>query len=177
MNKSEGRQKINLEGIQILRMLLSLWIVFIHCCNIRNNILRILVLDKELHVPIFLIISFYFFYDKLYFRSINKFKLRIERLLIPYLVYPIINIILNHVFFLNIHCNFYLPYRKLTFFDLIKQLILGMGIHNIFWFQFFLIFLSVFFFIIALLFKQKFLNILELIFHYLLFITIFRLSF
>lgn len=164
MNKSEGRQKINLEGIQILRMLLSLWIVFIHCCNIRNNILRILLLDKELHVPIFLIISFYFFYDKLYFRSINKFKLRIERLLIPYLVYPIINIILNHVFFLNIHCNFYLPYRKLTFFDLIKQLILGMGIHNIFWFQFFLIFLSVFFFIIALLFKQKFLNILELIF-------------
>ena len=145
MNKSEGRQKINFEGIQILRMLLSLWIVLIHCCNIRNNILRILLIDKVFHVPIFLIISFYFFYDKLYFRSINKFKLRIERLLIPYLVYPIINIILNHVFFLNIHCNFYLPYLKLTFFDFIKQLILGMGIHNIFWFQFFLIFLSVFF--------------------------------
>ena len=121
MNKSEGRQKINFEGIQILRMLLSLWIVLIHCCNIRNNILRFLLIDKVFHVPIFLII------------------------LIPYLVYPIINIILNHVFFLNIHCNFYLPYIKLTFFDFIKQLILGMGIHNIFWFQFFLFFLSVFF--------------------------------
>lgn len=144
MNKSKDRQKINLEGIQILRMFLSLWIVLIHCCNIRNNILRILLMDKVLHVPIFLIISFYFFYDKLYFRSINKIKIRFERLLIPYLIYPIFIIILNHVFFLNIYCNFNLPYRKLTFFDFIRQLIFGMGVYSIFWFQFFLIFLSIF---------------------------------
>ncbi len=163
MNKSEGKQKINLEGIQILRMLLSLWIVLIHCCNITNNFLKKLLMDKVFHVPIFLIISFYFFYDKLYFRSINKIKNRFERLLMPYLIYPIIIIILNHVFFLNIHCNFNLPYRKLTFFDFIKQLVFGMGIHSIFWFQFFLIFLSTFFVIIALIFKQKFLLILELI--------------
>ena len=55
MKKSEDRQKINLEGIQILRMLLSLWIVLGHCCNIKNKILKILLKDKFFHVPIFLI--------------------------------------------------------------------------------------------------------------------------
>jgi fucose 4-O-acetylase-like acetyltransferase len=160
MDKLADRQKINLEGIQILRMLLSLWIVLIHCCNIRNKILNKLLRDKGFHVPIFLIISFYFFYDKLYLRSINKIKLRFERLLIPYMIYPIIIIILNHIFFVKNNIKY--PYRQL-FFYFIKQLIFGMGIHGIFWFQFFVIFLSVLFLIIAFIFKKNFLVILKLI--------------
>jgi len=122
MKISEDRQKINLEGIQILRMLLSLWIVLGHCCIIRNKILIILLKDKYFHVPIFLIISFYFFYDKLNFRSINKIKIRFERLLIPYLIYPIIIFILNRVFFIN--TDFNIHYRKVKLFHFIKQLFL-----------------------------------------------------
>ena len=161
MKKLVNRQKINLEGIQILRMILCLWVVLIHCCKIRNNILKILLLNKQFHVPIFFIISFYFFYDKLYLRSLNKIKIRFERLLLPYIIYPIIILLLNNVFFVEINLNS--PYRKLKFFDFIKQLIFGIGIHNIFWFQFFVIFLSVFFLIITLIFKKNFLLILQLI--------------
>ena len=160
MYKSLDRQKINLEGIQILRMLLSLWIVLIHCCKIRNKILKKLLQDKGFHVPIFLIISFYFFYDKLYLRSINKIKIRFERLLIPYMIYPIIIVILNYIFFFN--NNIKLQYGQL-FFDFLKQLIFGIGIHGIFWFQSFVIFLSVLFLIIAFIFKKHFLLILKLI--------------
>jgi fucose 4-O-acetylase-like acetyltransferase len=146
MYQSENKQKIKLEGIQILRMLSCLWIVLIHCCKIRNNILKILLKKKTFHVPIFLIISFYFFYDKLYLRSIKKIKIRFERLLIPYIIIPIIILILNNFFFV---INGKSIYGKLTFFDFIKQLIFGVGIHDIFWFLFYVIFLSTFFIIIA----------------------------
>lgn len=160
MKKLVNKQAINFEGIQLLRMLLSLWIVLIHCCIIRNSILKTLLLNKHFHVPTFFIISFYFFYDKLNLRSLKKIKIRFERLLLPYIIYPIIIIVLNNIFFEKINLT---PYRKLTIFDFIKQLIFGMGIHDIFWFQFFAIFLSVFFLIIALIFKNKFLLILQLI--------------
>ena len=161
MKKLVDRKKINLEGIQILRMLLCLWIVLVHCCIIRNNILRALLLSKPFQIPIFFIISFYFFYDKLYLRSLNKIKIRFERLLLPYIIYPIIILVLNNVFFVESNLNS--PYRKFKFFDFIKQLIFGSGIHSIFWFQFFIIFLSVFVIIIVLIFKNKFLPILQLI--------------
>ena len=160
MNKLEDRQKIKLEGIQILRMLSCLWIVLIHCCKIRNNILKILLQKKGFHVPNFLIISFYFFYDKLYLRNIKKIKIRFERLLIPYIIIPIIIFILNNFFFV---INGKSLYGKLTFFDLIKQLIFGARFHCNFWFQFYAIFLSTFFIIIALIFKNNFLFILQLI--------------
>lgn len=161
MKKLVNGQKINLKGIQILRMLLCLWIVLVHCCKIKNSILKILLLNKLFHVPIFFIISFYFFYDKLYLRSLNKIKIRFERLLLPYIIFPIIILVLHNVFFVDINSNS--PYRKLAFFDFMKQLIFGIGIHDIFWFQFFLIFLSAFFLIIALIFKNNFLLILQLI--------------
>ena len=161
MYKLIDRQSINIEGIQILRLFLSLWIVLIHCCNIRNKILQFLLLDKKFHVPTFFMMSFYFFYDKLYLRSLNKIKIRLERLIIPYIIFPIIILILNNVFFIGINLDS--PYRKLTLIDLIKQLIFGIGIHDIFWFQFFMIFLSVLFSIFALIFKKSFLLIFQLI--------------
>ena len=161
MYKSAGKQNLKLEGIQILRMLSCLWIVLIHCCRIRNNILKILLQKKPFHVPTFLIMSFYFFYDKLYLRSIKKIKIRFERLLIPYIIIPIIILILNNFFFAINGNSIY--GRKLTFFDLIKQLIFGAKFHVIFWFQFYVLFLSNFFLIIALIFKNNFLFILQLI--------------
>ena len=161
MKKLSERQKINLEGIQILRMFLSLWIVLVHCCDIRNIILKKLLLNKQFHVPIFFIISFYFFYDKLYLKSLNKIKIRFERLLLPYIIYPIIILVLNNVFFIDYNLN--LPYKKLALFDFIKQIVFGIGIHDIFWFQFYVIFLSVFYLIISIIFKNNFLLILQLI--------------
>jgi len=157
---NDRKKKINFEGIQILRMLLSLWIVLIHCCKIRNRILIILLINHPFHVPIFFIISFYFFYDKIYFRSLNKIKIRFERLLLPYIIFPIIILLLNNVFFVEVNLNS--PYRKLTFFDFVNQLIFGFGIHDIFWFQFFVVFLSVFFLIIEFICKNNFLFILQL---------------
>ena len=161
MKKLVVRQKQNLEGIQILRKLLSLWIVLVHCYKIRKSILIKLILNKQFHVPTFFIISFYFFYDKLYLRSLNKIKIRFERLLLPYIIFPIIILLLNNVFE---GINLTSPYRKFTFYDFIKQLIIGIGIHSIFWFQFYMIYLSVFVLIILLIFKNNFLFILQLIF-------------
>ena len=154
-------------------MLLSLWIVIIHCCRIRTKFLKILLLHKLFHVPTFLIISFYFFYDKLYLRNINKIKIRFERLLIPYIIYPIIVIIIN--LFTSIKTKIISQIRAL-FFVFIKQLIFGMGIHPVFWFQFYMIFLSIFFNYCTN-FQKKLITFFKIDINYLLFIAVFRLIF
>ena len=56
-------KKINL-GIEVLRMILSFFIVVIHCCNSHNSNLKILHFHSRyspFYVPTFFLISFFFF--------------------------------------------------------------------------------------------------------------------
>ena len=63
-------------GIELLRMLFSFGILVIHCCNVKNKILLLILNKKPFHVSYFFLISFYFFYNTIQTRNIIKIKLK-----------------------------------------------------------------------------------------------------
>lgn len=145
-------------GIQIFRMLLCFWVVLDHCLGHKiNRIFRI-----RLHVPCFILISFYFSYKIISGRNTIKIKKRFERLLIPYFIFPIIVSLINNFSFH--YFNFSIFRRKINFHDLFIQFAVGRQFILVFWFQFFLIWTSLLFIIISFLFKKKFILIIQLIY-------------
>ena len=153
MNYFKKSNNINL-GIQILRTILCFWVICFHCLDNKkiSYITFCIAKKKEYHVPCFIFISFYFSYNIFSHRLINKFKNRIERLLIPYIIWPIIIMILDYI----------ISDRSFSFYNYIIHLILGAKIMIPFWYLFSAIFFSVFIFIISLIFKQNFLFIIQL---------------
>ena len=115
-----------------------------------------------------MIISFYFCFKNLSQRNINKIKLRFERLLIPYIIWPILILFINNIL---ISLGFHTIYnRKFKIYDLILQYIFGRHIHKIFWFQFQILIITLYFSIISFAFPKNYLSILyfSLIISYLL---------
>ena len=150
-------QKINI-GIQLLRFLLCFWIVIMHCSNI--NASHIKYLYKGFHVPTFFFLSFYFYYPVISKKNIDKIVSRFQRLLLPYIFWPLFRIIFKIKIADEKHSlkNFFL------------QILLGFPIQCVFWFQFNLIFLSLFFAIILFSSNkngQKILLFIGLLFYYL----------
>ena len=155
-------------GIESLRFILCLWIVILHCSNIKNKHKK--YLERGFHVPTFIIISFYYYYPLIQNRIIMKIILRFQRMLIPYILWPLLILILNN--FLTTIFSFGQFKTKLSLYDFYIQIVIGARYHAIFWFQFNLIFLSLYLTIIAFIFKDnfldvvKFLGILSLYLHY-----------
>lgn len=141
-------------GIETLRMFLCFRIVLLHYYS-SNNVYILKMKENRFQVACFFFISFYFLYPTVSQRNIHKFSIRLERLLIPYLIYPIINWIINNVMFLIFKFNRY--NRLLTINDLKKQIIIGRGIYGIsaLWFHFNLIILTISFFICFSLIKKQ----------------------
>ena len=149
-------------GIEILRAFLCFRIVLLHYYS--SNDKYILSLKKSrFQVASFFFISFYFLFPIISQRNSKKLKLRLERILIPYVIHPIINWIINNIMFLLIKFNRY--NRFLTLLDLKTQLIVGRGIYGIavLWFQFNLIFFTIFFFIIAFIIQEYYLSLFQII--------------
>lgn len=150
-NKKEYHSEIN-NGIQILRMILSFLVVHLHCYNFRKKKSKILLffrLARYFYVPIFYIISYYFTFKILKFINIKKIKLRFQRLLIPYIIWPSI------FYLLNIIKYYYFGGKKYLFKDLFIQFITGKRIHGVFWFQCNLILSFILLNIIMILFKNN----------------------
>lgn len=147
-------------GLEILRAILCFWVVIIHCSKNDNFLLEILF-KKKFHVPTFMFIAFYFFFENLSFRKISKIKERLIRLVIPYILWPLIFFIINNIFFT--YFGFSLFQKKLSLKILILQFIFGRIFYRIFWFHFNLIFLTLLFLIIYYTFINKFLLILQII--------------
>ena len=142
-------------GIQFLRFILCLWIVINHCSGIKRNQNRYLY--RNFHVPTFFLLSFYFFYNILSNRNIDKIINRFKRLLIPYIIWPILIYLLNN---LSIYTISFGQFKSIiSIKSLFSQFIYGSPVHIVFWFQFNLIFLSLLFTIFSLIFKQNFLII------------------
>ena len=88
-------------GLEILKLFLSFWVVTAHCCEIEE--IRILLTKIRLHVPTFIIISFFFLYSSLSNRNIQKLKNRFFRLLISYIGYTFFILIFNsYILFSNL---------------------------------------------------------------------------
>ena len=167
MKRKVEKKKIDL-GIEILRFLLSLWIVIIHCSSLKKNHQKYLL--KGFHVPTFILLSFFFYYSVFSRRIISKIIVRFQRLLIPYILWPLLIILLNNFFLFAFSFGQY--DKILALKDFYIQILMGAGFYLIFWFHFNLIFISLFFTIISFIFKKItlhiliFLSILSFYFHY-----------
>lgn len=146
-------------GIQILRMIMSFWVVMNHIYKTKNKTLRNIIIEHRFHVPTFIIISFYFLNNNLIQRNINKIYERLERLLIPYILYPT----LNYIIFNICYIIFNIKSLEIKFDSLITQLIIGRGIFNVLWFNFNLTFLTILFYVTSFIFKSNYLLILQII--------------
>ena len=140
-------KKINY-SLELLRLILSFWVVVHHTY-------RYLYLFRKglFPVPTFLIISFYFYYNTLIKKDIIKIKQRFQRILIPYIIWPILLFIFNNI--LLKLTKFSLYNRKLLLIDLAIQFIIGRRYHPIFYYQFILIFLTIIFTLISFLFNKS----------------------
>ena len=147
-------------GLQILKLILCMWVVYIHTCKESNRLLLHLFFYRKFHVPGFIIISFYYLFNIISKRDMDKAKQRFIRLLIPYFIIPIFIWLFNNISYKFINYSIY--GRILRFKDLINQLIIGYIFHLIFWFHFVLLFLTLLYFIIGFIFKKNFLIIIQL---------------
>ena len=142
-------------GIALLKVFLAFDVISSHNFNkksTKNIILRLFLRRKKIHVPSFYIISFFFTYKELISLNTNKYIKRIERLVIPYLLWPIIIWILNNIF--NFVFNSTFP-SSLT--NLKYQIFWGHNYMKQFWFQWDLIIITILFFILLFVFKTNYL--------------------
>lgn len=148
-------KKINL-GIQILRVILCFWILAFHSLNSKKINYYLFYITKTIffHVPCFSLISFYFSYNIFSQSNSIKAKKRLEKLLIPYTIWPLITFINNNILYNG---------RKIYFYQLIIQLLLGRQFIIPHWYLFSIIILTIFFFILSNLFKEHFLFISQLL--------------
>ena len=132
---------------------MSFLVVTGHCfkpnATIRNKFI-IKIIYNMIHVPTFYLLSFYFCFKLFKSKDIRKIKMRFQRLLIPYFIWPIIIWSLR-----NLLSFLFLKINRINFKTLILQLLTGHFFMTVLWFQYDLIFITLFFFIIHLLFKEN----------------------
>ena len=151
-------KKIN-RGIELLRTIICFRVLLSHCSSIKKQHLK--YFKRCFHVPTFFVISFYFYYPILYVRKKTKISLRFQRLVYPYIFWPLFVFILNNILF---QFSFFPQHQiKLSIKDLYLQILTGTKYYRIFWFQFNLIFLSLFFAIFSFIFEKNLLFSLELL--------------
>ena len=59
-------------GLELLRVILCFLVILFHYLRIENEYLKNIIKIKIFHVPTFIFISFYFLYENLCERNINK---------------------------------------------------------------------------------------------------------
>ena len=89
MNSNKNK-KINY-SLELLRLILSFWVVLHHCCKYVGKY------KGRFHVPTFMIMSFYFYYNTLKTKTIIKIKQRFQRISIPYIIWPTSTLIINNI--------------------------------------------------------------------------------
>ena len=161
-NEKTEAKKIYL-GLSILKTFLALDVIRSHCFNrdtTKNKFILILMQSRRIHVPSFVIMSFYFTHNTLTSPDINRKYQRFERLLFPYIGWPFIIFIMKYTLYSFGKKNYYI-----TFKNLINQIILAqaknMPLH--FWFLFDLIILNFIFIFIIIVSRKHYLLHLELL--------------
>ena len=139
-------------GIELLRIILSFLIVVyhIHSRKKKNFILNFTFDFLGFYTSTFFVMSFYFSFKSLSSKVIIIIKQRLQRIILPYIIWPIIIFLEN-----NIYCFINYKYIKYSIRDLLLQLIVGRKINDVFWFQFNLIFISIFFILIIFIVPKK----------------------
>jgi len=115
--------------------------------------------SRRIHVPSFFIMAFYFMHKNSVTNNFRKLLIRLERLIFPYLGWPIIIIFLNNGLLQRIS-NIY---KKYSIKDLKNQLLWGYIFIKQFWFQWDLIMLTIIYFILILILKKNYLFLFQLL--------------
>ena len=139
----------------ILRFLLCFWIVLGHSSIVKMQGIK--VMTRNFHVPTFFLLAFYFYYPLLSNRKLQKIVSRFQRLLIPYLLWPIILIVLHNASIQTFPVTYFS--NKIPLKYLFLQFLIGTPYFRVFWFQFNLIFISLCLTIISFIFKKYVLEI------------------
>jgi len=139
-------------GLGILRVILSFDVIRHHCFDpksTKNKIILILFAKRSFHVPCFYILSFLFMAKYFILINFNILYKRLQRLLIPYICWPIIiYFINNHILHVLFKSN-KIPLKNLKF-----QLLWGNNFIHQLWYQWDLIALTIIFFIIIFIFRK-----------------------
>lgn len=90
--------------LALLRMYCSFLVVNAHYYKPSQNIIKN-ILYNSIHVPIFFIMSFYFCLNLFKSKNLQKIKLRYERIIIPYFIWPIIMWFFNNFLFFILKFN------------------------------------------------------------------------
>ena len=148
-NRLDNVKIINL-GIEILRVILCFWVLSFHSLKKEsiNYFLFYITKTKFFHVPCFSFISFYFSYNIFIDRNIIKAKKRLERLLIPYIIWPLIIFSVENLS----NAKFIISWNQLK-----VQILIGRQFMIPLWYLFSMIILTIFFFILSSIFKNHFL--------------------
>ena len=158
IDKNEKKHKKELIiSFSILRMYLCFVVVNIHLFKNTRMKYKYLVkfLKNTIAVPIFFIMSFFLCYKLFSLNDIMKIKLRLERLIIPYFLWPIIIWLFNNI------CHFCLKLTmKISLYDIIIQILTGHNFVPVLWFQLNLIAITALMFLIHKLFYKNSLYIL-----------------
>ena len=150
-------------GIEILKILLTFLILVYHCLHgkenvFENKLLKFLLKIVPLYFSTYFVIFFYFTYSTFTSRNITNLKQRFQRILVPYIVWPIIFSVLYIIS----------SDKVIRLNDLIKDLfiqyLLGRRICFVFWFQFNLLLISLIFIIILICFKKSYILIFQILF-------------
>ena len=170
-NLKVDKNKYNI-SLALLRMILCFLVVNAHLFNSSKsfikNIYILQLLKNNISVPIFFIMSFYFCYKIISSKNIEKIKKRIERLIIPYFIWPIIILLINNLFYLILNLKL-----KRSLFDLLLQYITGHNIVAVLWFQLNLIISTILILSLEILFKN---NTLFILFNLIILAYIFQYS-
>ena len=147
------KKKKNYIGIEFLRIFFSFNILLMHCINrfiYKKQLYNINKAFVSMGVRVFFIIAFYFSYDLFSSKKITLIKRRFQRLLIPYIIWPMI------IYIYKKYISYSFPYKKNYELKIIcYQFLIGNGIAGIFWFSYNLIFISLMLAIIIFIIKNN----------------------
>ena len=153
ISRGNEKKKYN-TFLAILRVYLSFNVINSHYLRnpptLMNKYAISRIFRNNMHVPIFFLMSFYFSQKLFLSKDIEKIKKRFERLLIPYLIWPIIIWIVNNFLYYIFKLNF-----KISLNDLKIQLMTGHCFMTVLWFQYNLIFATLLMVIIIFLFLNN----------------------
>ena len=142
-------------GLGILRQVLAFLVVMTHYYKysiFAQGYFKLIYLKTEkfyFHVPTFFIMAFYFSYKTLVSYDNKKILKRMERICLPYFLWPIIILFVNKLL-----SRFIIIEKEVTYELLKKQYLFGDKFMPTFWYQCNLIIITILFIVIILIFRD-----------------------
>ena len=155
--------KKNYYGLSILKSILALSVIKSHCFNktsTKNKLLLRITSSRRIHVPSFVIMSFYFTHKTLTCPDIKVKYRRFERLAIPYVGWPFIYFVMNNILYYLGKINYRCSLKNLIYQIIIAQSN-NMPFH--FWFLLDLFIINFLFLLIIMIMKFHYLLLFQLL--------------